>query len=62
MDAWRWGGRPTYGELLEEQLGYTPVFVRVNTGRRISTNGRDLSAALEATVGDEVESIALIGH
>ena len=61
-DAWGWGGRTTYGALLQEELGYTPVFVRVNTGRRISANGRDLAAALEATVGPDVESLVLIGH
>jgi len=60
--AWRYGGGRTYGERLE---GYTPVWVRYNTGRHISENGRSLSEALEELVTDwpvQVEQIALIGH
>ena len=57
--------RPTYGALLHEELSYTPVYVRYNTGRRISENGRALAAALEdLTAGwpTEVEQVAVIGH
>jgi len=60
--AWRYGGGPTYGERLE---GFTPVWVRYNTGRHISDNGRSLAEALEELVDAwpvEVEQIALIGH
>src|SRR5450759_308051 len=52
-DAWRYHaarhyGDPTvtYGTLLQRDLGYTPVWVRYNTGLRISDNGRELSALL----------------
>src|SRR5215218_6509355 len=30
--------RPTYGELLREELGFTPLHVRYNTGLHISDN------------------------
>ena len=35
--AWRYGGGPRYGDRLP---GWTPVYVRYNTGRHISENGR----------------------
>ncbi len=60
--AWRYGGGPTYGERLE---GFTPVWVRYNSGRHISENGRTLAEELRRLVADwpvEVEEIALIGH
>ena len=63
--SWRLGGRQTYGELLREDLGHTPVYARYNTGRHISDNGRALAAALDALVADwpvEVSEIVLVGH
>jgi pimeloyl-ACP methyl ester carboxylesterase len=58
--AWRYGGGPRYGDRLE---GWTPVYVRYNTGRHISENGRDLAKRLEELVAErEIEEIALIGH
>ena len=60
-----WGRRPNYGSRLADDCGWTPVYVRYNTGLRISENGRELSAQLERTVADwplEVDEIALIGH
>jgi pimeloyl-ACP methyl ester carboxylesterase len=64
-DAWSLlGGRP-YGARLREELGYTPLYVRYNTGLHISDNGRRLAEMLEETLRDwpvEVEEIALVGH
>ena len=66
--AWRLGARETgetYGTRLARDLGYTPVYLRYNTGRHVSENGRSLAEALEAVVAAwpvEVETIALIGH
>jgi pimeloyl-ACP methyl ester carboxylesterase len=60
--AWRYGGGPTYGERLE---GFTPIWVRYNSGLHISENGRTLAAELEELVASwpvEVEQIALVGH
>lgn len=66
-DAWRLGARRSlpYGERLRADLGYTPVYVRYNSGRHISHNGRRLAALLAqlTTVWPvEVAEIALIGH
>jgi hypothetical protein len=56
---------PTYGERLAAALGFRPVYVRYNSGRHISENGRELVALLEGLVGAwpvEVCELALIGH
>jgi len=58
-----WGVR--YGDGLRDDLGYTPVYVRYNTGLRVSDNGRRLAEILEHVVEAwpvEVSEIALIGH
>jgi pimeloyl-ACP methyl ester carboxylesterase len=63
--GWRLGGRPWYGERLRDELGYTPVEVRYNTGLHVSDNGRRLSEALDNLVKAwpvAVEEVALVGH
>jgi pimeloyl-ACP methyl ester carboxylesterase len=58
-------GRRTYGERLRDELGYTPVTLRYNTGHHISHNGRALARLLdelEAGWPEPVEEIVLIGH
>jgi pimeloyl-ACP methyl ester carboxylesterase len=58
--AW---GRDSYGARLADELGVTPLWVRYNTGRRISENGRSLAALLDALVAvAAVEEITLVGH
>lgn len=60
-----WGRRETYGTRLARELGFTPVYVRYNSGRRISRNGHSLSELMEELVDGwpvEVERIALVGH
>jgi pimeloyl-ACP methyl ester carboxylesterase len=55
----------TYGALLERELGFTPVYIRYNSGRRISENGRSLADLLEEVVANwpvAVSDISLIGH
>ena len=64
---WRFAGRQqsTYGELLAGERDVTPVYVRYNTGRHISTNGRELAAKLQRLVSVwpvRVREIDLIGH
>jgi pimeloyl-ACP methyl ester carboxylesterase len=57
--------RGVYGASLARELGYTPVYVRYNSGRHVSENGRslaDLLAELHACWPAEVETIALVGH
>jgi pimeloyl-ACP methyl ester carboxylesterase len=68
-DAWRLSPagdqRPSYGSRLRKDLGFTPLYVRYNSGLHISDNGRRLADALERLVGDwpiPVEEIALVGH
>jgi pimeloyl-ACP methyl ester carboxylesterase len=67
--AWRLGadrqGGATYGSRLRADLGFTPVYVRYNTGLPISDNGRRLDELLEELVQDwpvDVEELVLIGH
>lgn len=55
----------TYGSRLHDELGYTPLYLRYNTGRHISENGEDFARALQALVSQwpkKVQRIALIGH
>jgi pimeloyl-ACP methyl ester carboxylesterase len=60
-----WGAGDTYGSRLERELGYTPVYVRYNSGLHISQNGRCLSELMDELVAAwpvDVERIALVGH
>jgi hypothetical protein len=61
---WNRGGHD-HGAALAADLGYTPLYLRYNTGRHVSTNGAELAALLEARVAASpvpVESITLLGH
>jgi pimeloyl-ACP methyl ester carboxylesterase len=63
--SWGFGGGEPYGERLARDLGLTPVYVRYNSGRRISDNGRTLAELLEVVADNwpvAVEEIALVGH
>jgi len=54
-----------FGTLLRRDLGVTPVWVRYNTGLRISENGRRLAALLESLTGNwpvAITDLVLIGH
>jgi pimeloyl-ACP methyl ester carboxylesterase len=57
--------RDAYGARLERDLGLSPLYLRYNSGRHISENGRSLAALLEALVGAwpvPLHEIDLIGH
>jgi len=41
-----------HGALLAKELGYTPVYVRYNTGLHTSTNGRELAGRIETLLAD----------
>jgi pimeloyl-ACP methyl ester carboxylesterase len=67
-----WSRRPregddtrSYGQRLHEDLGYSPVFVRYNTGLHISVNGRTLAAILNL-LHDQwpvpITELVLVGH
>jgi pimeloyl-ACP methyl ester carboxylesterase len=58
-------GRRTYGERLQDELSFTPVQLRYNTGLRISQNGRRLAELLDELVDGwpcGVEELVLVGH
>jgi len=55
----------TFGTRLADDLGYTPIYLRYNTGRHISENGRALAKLITDVLDAypvSVEEIALIGH
>src|SRR5215218_9600642 len=66
--GWRLGvrrGRLDYGTRLAQERGFTPVYVRYNSGRHISENGRSLADLIAAVVAEwpvEVDEVALVGH
>jgi pimeloyl-ACP methyl ester carboxylesterase len=66
--AWRLGAGPegeTFGRRLALDLNYTPVYVRYNSGRHVSENGRSLADLLEALLDgwpSAVDRLALVGH
>lgn len=62
---WTPAGHTGHAHVLEAQLGYTPVYVRYNTGLHIAQNGLALSAMLEQLVSQwpvTVEEITLLTH
>jgi len=55
----------SYGSRLAEETGWTPVFLRANTGLPIAENGVALASLLDRLVAHwptEVRRIALVGH
>ena len=57
--------RRPYGERLQDELGFTPIPLRYNTGLHISENGRGLARTLEALVlgwPAPVSELVLVGH
>lgn len=56
---------PPFGIRLEHDCGFTPVYVRYNTGLRVRDNGRHLAALLDSLVAawpEPVEELVLVGH
>ncbi len=54
-----------FGDRLRDDLDFTAVYVRFNSGARISQNGRDLSALLDQLVHHwpvHIDELVLIGH
>jgi pimeloyl-ACP methyl ester carboxylesterase len=59
------GARRSYGSRLKAELGYTPLYLRYNSGLHVSDNGRRLSELLEEVMQrwpTPAEEIALVGH
>ena len=64
-EAWKLGRHVPYGHRMEIELGYTPVYLRYNTGRHISENGRELAELLKELLAAwpaPVHEITLVGH
>jgi hypothetical protein len=61
----RAGASVPYGPRLAAEFGYTPVYIRYNTGRHVSANGHDLAellGSLMAAWPEPIGEILLIGH
>lgn len=50
-----------HGRALARDLGFTPAYLHYNSGRHVSTNGRDLAALLEVESAP-FRDIVLVGH
>lgn len=56
---------PGHGARLEQELGYTVLYLRYNSGLHISENGQafaDLLQQLTDHCGDRLERLVLVGH
>src|SRR4030095_10668393 len=56
------GNQPS---VLARELGFTPLYLHYNSGRHISTNGREFADLMEALVGQwpvPVEELVIMGH
>lgn len=67
ISAQRFYGNATinFGSLLEKDFGITPLYIRYNTGRHVSENGRLLASLLNRIMDEypaDPEEIILIGH
>ena len=55
----------SFGSRLHDDLGFTPVYIRYNSGRHISDNGQELALLLDELMAAyplPIEEIALVGH
>jgi hypothetical protein len=58
-------GHLPYGPRLRAGFGYTPVYLRYNTGRHVCDNGRDLADLLDRLLASwpvPVTDLVLVGH
>jgi pimeloyl-ACP methyl ester carboxylesterase len=61
---WRRGGHD-HGAYLSQALGCTPVYLRYNSGRHTSENGRELAAMLERLAAAwpvPLQRLTIVGH
>jgi len=55
----------SYGSLLEEDFGYSPLHIRYNSGLHISTNGKLLDELIQELIEDAdtpIKEIIFVGH
>ena len=63
--TWKPEGCSDYGQLLKEEFGFIPLYLRYNTGLHISQNGRSLSKLmekLERLFCSSISEIIIIAH
>ena len=54
-----------FGRRLQDDCGYTPIYIRYNSGRTIADNSRELASLLSAVCEAypvDVEQIVVVGH
>jgi pimeloyl-ACP methyl ester carboxylesterase len=59
------GSKHDHGAALERDLGFTPVYLRYNSGLHVSTNGRALSEMLEEFVAawpSPITQLVIVAH
>lgn len=57
--------RQTYGQRLEQDLGFSAIHLRYNTGLHVSANGRELARLMDQLMDRwpvPVEEVVLVGH
>lgn len=67
LEAQAYYGDPetTFASMLARDLGFTPIFIRYNTGRHVSENGRSFAALLEELAlayPVPIEDLSVFGH
>jgi pimeloyl-ACP methyl ester carboxylesterase len=67
LSSERYYGDPdvTFGTRLRDDLGFTPIYLRYNTGRHISENGKQLAKLITEALAAypvPVDEVALVGH
>lgn len=63
--ARRKGHAVDHGRALERELGYTPVYLRYNSGRHTSQNGQELALQLQQMVAHwpvPIEELSILAH
>jgi pimeloyl-ACP methyl ester carboxylesterase len=63
--VWRFRDGDDYGSRLAAELGYTPLYLRYNSGRPIPDSGGDLADMLEALLHEypiAIDEIVLLGY
>lgn len=63
--SWSRKGADCMGQRLQDELGSTPLYLRYNTGRHISTNGQEFAQLLGQLCEAwpvPVQSLSLVGH
>ena len=64
-EYWKGDNEADLGIELQQAHGFTPLYLNYNTGRHISSNGKELSEQLQMLIHAwpvEVEELVLIGH